>query len=64
MRHPGHVVPSIAIMESVWGEDAEVGRNVLEVYMHMLRKKVDADHSRRLLHTVRGIGYVLRDECM
>jgi DNA-binding response OmpR family regulator len=61
LRHPGHVVPSSVILESVWGEDFEVGRNVLEVYMHMLRKKVDQGNVRRLLHTVRGVGYVLRD---
>jgi len=60
MRHSNHVVPNSVILECVWGGAAEVGSNVLEVYMHFLRKKVDNDSERRLLHTVKGRGYMLQ----
>jgi DNA-binding response OmpR family regulator len=62
LRHPGHVYTRTAILESVWGYDFDAGSNVLEVYMNFLRKKVDAGGSKKLLHTVRGVGYVLREE--
>jgi DNA-binding response OmpR family regulator len=62
LRHPGQVFTRTAILESVWGYDFDTGSNVLEVYMNFLRKKVDQNASRRLLHTVRGVGYVLREE--
>lgn len=62
LRHPGQVFTRTAIMESVWGYDFDTGSNVLEVYMNFLRKKIDHTGSRKLLHTVRGVGYVLRDE--
>ena len=62
LRHPGNVYTRTAILESVWGYDFDAGSNVLEVYMNFLRKKVDAAGSKKLLHTVRGVGYVLREE--
>ena len=62
LRHPGHVYTRTAILESVWGYDFDAGSNVLEVYMNFLRKKIDAHGGRKLLHTVRGVGYVLREE--
>src|SRR5579862_7219355 len=62
MRHPGQVFTRTAIMESVWGYDFDNSSNVLEVYMNFLRKKIDQGFDRKLLHTVRGVGYVLRDE--
>lgn len=62
LRHPGQVFTRTAILESVWGYDFDAGSNVLEVYMNFLRKKIDPPGSRKLLHTVRGVGYVLRDE--
>jgi len=62
LRRPGYIVSGSAIIDRVWGSDADVGRNVLEVYVHYLRKKVDPDPSRRLIHTIRGTGYVLREE--
>ncbi len=62
LRHPEQVFTRTAILESVWGYDFDAGSNVLEVYMNFLRKKVDAPGSRKLLQTVRGVGYVLRDE--
>jgi DNA-binding response OmpR family regulator len=62
LRHPGHVYTRTAILESVWGYDFDAGSNVLEVYMNFLRKKIDTPGSKKLLHTVRGVGYVLREE--
>jgi DNA-binding response OmpR family regulator len=62
MRRPGQVMTRTALMESVWGYDFDSTSNVLEVYMNFLRKKIDHGFSHRLLHTVRGVGYVLRDE--
>jgi DNA-binding response OmpR family regulator len=62
LRHPGQVFTRTAILESVWGYDFDAGSNVLEVYMNFLRKKIDQGSARRLLHTVRGVGYVLREE--
>jgi len=62
LRHPGNVYTRTAILESVWGYDFDAGSNVLEVYMNFLRKKVDSPGSKKLLHTVRGVGYVLREE--
>jgi DNA-binding response OmpR family regulator len=62
IRHPGQVFTRTAIMESVWGYDFDNASNVLEVYINFLRKKIDSTFSKKLLHTVRGVGYVLRDE--
>ncbi len=62
LRHPGQVFTRTAILESVWGYDFDAGSNVLEVYMNFLRKKIDAAGRKKLLHTVRGVGYVLRED--
>jgi two-component system response regulator MprA len=55
------VLTRSAIMNEVWGYDVEVGSNTLEVYVGYLRRKLEAGGEPRLLHTVRGVGYVLRD---
>jgi DNA-binding response OmpR family regulator len=62
MRYPEQVLTRNALLENVWGYDFETQSNVLEVYMNFLRKKIDAKTDRKLLHTVRGVGYVLREE--
>jgi heavy metal response regulator len=62
LRHPGQVFTRTALMESVWGYDFDSSSNVLEVYMNFLRKKIDHGFPKKLLHTVRGVGYVLREE--
>lgn len=46
----------------VWNFDYEGGTNVVDVYIRYLRKKIDDGHERKLIHTVRGMGYVLREE--
>jgi two-component system response regulator MprA len=62
MRHPRQVLERAQILNSVWGYDFGGDDNVLEVYVGYLRKKLEADGHARLIHTVRGIGYVLRVE--
>jgi two-component system response regulator MprA len=60
MRHPGQVLSRETIMEHVWGLDADPASNVVDVYVHYLRRKVDRGFKRPLIHTVRALGYVLR----
>jgi DNA-binding response OmpR family regulator len=62
MRYPEQVLTRSVLLENVWGYDFETPSNVLEVYMNFLRKKIDAKYERKLLHTVRGAGYVLRED--
>ncbi len=61
MRHPRQVLPRSTIFEHVWGYDFGATSNSLEVYMSYLRRKTEAGGEPRLLHTVRGVGYVLRE---
>lgn len=60
LRHPGHVLSRARLLEAVWRYDAEVTSNVVDIYVHYLREKIDRGYERKLLHTVRGAGYVLR----
>jgi two-component system response regulator MprA len=60
LRHPKQVLTRSIIFEHVWGYDFGSSSNSLGVYMGYLRRKTEADDEPRLLHTVRGIGYVLR----
>ncbi len=62
MRHPRHVMPRERILLDVWGYDFEGNGNVLEVYVGYLRNKTEAGGEPRLIQTVRGVGYVLREE--
>ena len=61
MRHPRQVLVRDMILEEVWGYDFGGEDNVLEVYIGYLRKKTEADGEPRLVQTVRGVGYVLRE---
>jgi len=61
MRRPEQVFTRTALMEGIWGYDFDSSSNVLDVYMNFLRKKIDHGSLRKLLHTVRGVGYVLRN---
>ncbi len=62
LRNKGRVLNRALIAQHVWDYDFDSGTNVIDVYINYLRKKVDADFTRRLIHTVRGAGYVLREE--
>ena len=62
IRNKGSVLSREAIENNVWSYDWEGGTNVVDVYMSYLRRKLDADFDKKLIHTVRGVGWVLRDE--
>ena len=62
MRRPRQVLTRDIIMERVWGYDFEGESNVLEVYIGYLRGKLESEEEPRLIHTVRGAGYVLREK--
>ncbi len=61
-RNAGVVLSRERISQGVWNYDYEGGSNVVDVYIRYLRKKIDEGRDRRLIHTVRGVGYVLREE--
>lgn len=61
MRHPGKALNRYKILQEVWQVDYDPGSNVVDVCMRYLREKVDAGFKKKLLHTVRGIGYRLSD---
>lgn len=62
LRHPRQVLTRDQILEEVWGYDFGGEDNVLEVYIGYLRKKIEAGGEPRLIQTMRGVGYVLREE--
>jgi two-component system response regulator MprA len=62
LRHPRQVLERSVVFEQVWGYDFGATSNVLGVYMGYLRRKTEAGGEPRLLHTVRGVGYILREE--
>ncbi|MBA2560950.1 MAG: response regulator transcription factor, partial [Propionibacteriales bacterium] len=61
MRRPKRVLERAFILEEVWGYDFPTTANSLEVYVGYVRRKTEAEGEARLLHTVRGVGYVLRE---
>ena len=61
LAHPRRVLTRAQILEQVWGYDFPTTGNALEVYIGYLRRKTEAEGESRLIHTVRGVGYVLRD---
>ena len=62
LRRPRRVLERSFILEEVWGFDFPTTANSLEVYIGYLRRKTEAEGESRLLHTVRGVGYVLRED--
>jgi two-component system response regulator MprA len=61
MRHPRQVMTREMIFDRVWGYDFGGESNVLDVYIRYLRQKLENEGEQRLIHTVRGVGYVLRE---
>ena len=61
MRNAGTVVTRTMIAEHVWDIDFDTSTNVIDVYINYLRNKIDAGHEKKLIHTVRGRGYLLKD---
>jgi two-component system response regulator MprA len=62
MRHPRQVLTRELIYDRVWGYDFGGESNIIEVYVRYLRQKTESSNESRLLHTVRGVGYVLRED--
>ena len=62
MRRPGQVMTREVILDSVWGFDKTIESNTIDAFVRLLRNKIDLHGEPRLIHTVRGIGYVLREE--
>ena len=60
MRHPGEVLERARLHEDVWGYTFDPGTNVADVFVGYLRRKLEADGEPRVVHTVRGVGFVLR----
>ena len=62
MRNPRQVLTRDVIYDRIWNYDFGGESNIIEVYIRYLRAKLEANGEPRLLHTVRGVGYVLREE--
>ena len=62
IRNAGMVLSRDRILENVWSMDYEGASNMVDVYIRSLRKKVDDPFEKKLIHTVRGVGYVLREQ--
>jgi DNA-binding response OmpR family regulator len=61
MRNAGHVLTKDQISDRVWGYDSAATSNVVEIYVHYVRDKIDRGYSRPLIRTVRGVGYTIKD---
>lgn len=61
IRNKGRVVSRVDILENVWEVNFELGTNVIDVYVNYLRNKIDKDYSQKLIHTIVGMGYVLKE---
>jgi two-component system copper resistance phosphate regulon response regulator CusR len=62
MRHAGRVMSRTLITEYAWGYHFDPGTNIVDVVINHLRKKIDASNPHKLIHTIRGVGYVIREE--
>ena len=62
LRNKERVVSRVDITEQVWETSFDTGSNVIDVYINFLRKKIDKDHPAKLIHTLVGMGYVLKEQ--
>ncbi|MBA4144570.1 MAG: DNA-binding response regulator [Azospira oryzae] len=62
MKHEGRVLSRAELLENVWDVHFDMNTNVVDVYINYLRKKIDKNHGKKLIHTVVGMGYVMRSE--
>jgi two-component system, OmpR family, copper resistance phosphate regulon response regulator CusR len=62
MKNKGRVVPRAELAEKVWDVNFDTGTNVVEVYVNILRKKIDRDFDKKLIHTRIGLGYLFTDQ--
>lgn len=61
VRNRGRVLSRVELLENVWGIDFNMGTNVVDVYVNYLRKKLGNDNDRKLIHTVIGMGYIIKE---
>jgi len=62
MLNAGHVVTRTMISEHVWNDDFDTFSNVINVYINYLRKKIDSGFEKKLIHSIRGTGYILKED--
>ncbi|MBC6613034.1 response regulator transcription factor [Hymenobacter sp. BT507] len=62
LRNKGRVVSRVDILEQVWETSFDTGSNVIDVYINFLRKKIDRDFTPKLIHTLVGMGYTMKEE--
>ena len=62
MRNGGQILTRTMILERVWGYNFDTGSNIIDVHINHLRNKIDRDHQLKMIHTIKGVGYVLRSE--
>jgi len=62
MRNKGIVVSKEKIEENIWNYEYEGSSDVIKVYIHHLRKKIDDNFDKKLLHTIKNVGYVIKEE--
>ena len=62
MRHPNRLISKSEIAENVWEINFDRGTNIIEVYVNYLRNKIDKPFDRQLIHTIKGMGYIMRLE--
>lgn len=61
VKNKGNVLSRDKIEQHIWNYDYEGGSNVIDVYISYLRKKIDGDYEKKLIHTIRGVGYIVKD---
>lgn len=61
LRNKGRVLSRMELLEKVWGVEFNMATNVVDVYVNYLRKKIDKDYASKLVHTVTGMGYILKE---
>jgi len=62
MRNAGQILTRTMILEQVWGYDFDTSSNIIDVHINRLRMKIDKDFPSKIIHTIKGVGYVLKDE--
>jgi DNA-binding response OmpR family regulator len=62
MRNPGRVITRTRMIEAVWGHERDVENNTVDVFIRQMRTKIDLPGSHKLIQTIRGVGYALREE--
>jgi DNA-binding response OmpR family regulator len=62
LRNKGRVIPRAELSKNVWNVDFDTGTNMVEVYVNYLRKKIDRDFDKKLIHTQFGMGYIVKEE--